>query len=442
MASCSSIQYKFYRGGWSSWSSSPGGQAGGDNVVVAKFTTPSASPSYNNYTSKTVAINVNWHPVHTFVSFTLYAKKYTSDPTSKAISTLKSEVKSSYDTSESVAAPKNSSYRNVGVTLSGMDFSKTYYVVFWSSATKSYPELNGSGWSFSHSHSGWNNASVSKPKISDNGNGTFSITAYAGTGDNTNTVNSSTLKYKRGSDSWTTAAGLDKAKGISLSCGVGSATQNIQAKVEVVTQRGDNPVGVASSINVNNYQPPYWTTSNPNNKWIELHNDSLKNGRLTIKKLWKFHWGPATKRNDSSQLVGYRIRLYKNGKTIPIKNASGSQLSSLRPTTTDDWIYDRNSTSTEITIDPVLHGFVPGDTVYLGVYAYSKDNNGKQLFNDGGGGEYQLTSSSEPVLNAGVVQVKVGDGWTEGQVWVKTPDGWKEADTVSTKTADGWKESQ
>jgi hypothetical protein len=181
-----------------------------------------------------------------------------------------------------------------------------------------------------------------------------------------------------------------------------------------------------------------------------LTNGSFKNGRLTTKQNWTYSWtGTGSPNKTTSPVKGYRIRLYKNDVNIPIKNNSGTVISSVLGST--DHFYDSESTSTSFTINPTIHGFKPGDSVQLSIYSYTrwgkeadKDNSGKlpQRFNGGGTTASRVLSDKSVVQNAGVVRVKVNNAWKEGQVWVKVGGVWKEAETVNVKVNGTWRESQ
>jgi hypothetical protein len=91
-------------------------------------------------------------------------------------------------------------------------------------------------------------------------------------------------------------------------------------------------------------------------------------------------------------------------------------------------------------IDPVAFGFKAGDNVKLSIWAYTRygaANDGERLFNAS-----EMFSSVYTVQNAGVIDVKIGGVWKEGQVYTKVNGVWKEADTVSTKINGVWKDSQ
>lgn len=174
---------------------------------------------------------------------------------------------------------------------------------------------------------------------------------------------------------------------------------------------------------------------------------SYKKNRLTIKEPWTFRWPAAKASNDSSPVKGYRIRLYKNNAVVT-GLVSGTNNTLTKDSSKKDYL-DRESTSCTVVIDPTTFGFKPGDTVKLGVYAYTrqgKNNDGTQMFNDnvkGNGTDgAQVNSGISVVKNAGIVRVKVGGQWKEGQVYVKVGGSWKEAETVNVKVNGAWKESQ
>jgi hypothetical protein len=87
----------------------------------------------------------------------------------------------------------------------------------------------------------------------------------------------------------------------------------------------------------------------------------------------------------------------------------------------------------------MAHGFLPGDQVKLIVYAYTQygsSNTGAKLFGAAG------NSIVNVVQNAGVIWVKVGNSWIEGQVHVKVNNQWIEADVVQTKVGNTWVEAE
>lgn len=170
--------------------------------------------------------------------------------------------------------------------------------------------------------------------------------------------------------------------------------------------------------------------------------------RLTIKEPWIFSWGSSKPGNANSPIKGYRLRVLKNGKAIPIKNANGQILTKDNSSTPDDrykYYYDRtviNQTtgyvSTSMTFYPAINDFKPKDTVEVVVQAYAKNGDGEFLTSG-------AVSSAVPepltVENAATVRIKADGTWKEGQVYIKAGGTWKEADTVYIKANDTWIEA-
>jgi hypothetical protein len=164
---------------------------------------------------------------------------------------------------------------------------------------------------------------------------------------------------------------------------------------------------------------------------------SYDKNRLTVKEPWTFNWSAPSSKNRFSPIVGYRIRLYKNGEKIAIKDDDGNTLSTVLPT---DILYDSSTNATSISIDPIEHGFKAGDKVRLSVTGYTRtgeSNTGFLLIDSG----TESFSEEYLVQNAGIVHLKTKDSWVEGQVYVKTASCWKEAESVSVRTDTDWKEA-
>lgn len=268
--------------------------------------------------------------------------------------------------------------------------------------------------------------SVSAPTvtITDNYDNSFTIKATKGASGTNNTAKALTDLLWSYTNSTSGRSKYTSGTKIDLTTSGTADTRTVYAWATTTATYGDDKTKKESAA-INQYLAP----SAPGKPVI-----SYTKNRLTIKENWTFTWAAATKANSTSPLKGYRIRLYKNGVTIPILNSAGKVLTA----TGTDKYYDRNGTTRTLTIDPVAHGFLPGDQVKLKVHAYTRygsDNSGAQLFGT------SATSATSTVQNAGVIHVKVGNEWKEGQVFVKVNGGWKEAETVSTKVGNNWKES-
>ena len=169
-----------------------------------------------------------------------------------------------------------------------------------------------------------------------------------------------------------------------------------------------------------------------------LSNSSKNNGRLTTKQNWTYSWSKADGGNNNSPVKGYWIRIWRLSKATQQWTVAK----------TDEW---EDATKTSYTFDPTAYNFAAGDQVQFEVAAYSKDSEGNKLWSavtgtwtnsDGKTYDLYTRSAISTVENAGVVNVKVGNSWVEGQVWVKIAQGWVEAETINVKANDGWQESQ
>ena len=185
----------------------------------------------------------------------------------------------------------------------------------------------------------------------------------------------------------------------------------------------------------------------------ELAEVNYQNKRLTADMPWTWDWAPAVAANSNSPIVGYRIRLYKNGtliKGLSVNKSTNGVHYLVKGSGTDSYLdyegHDNNvlNTHKQLRIEnPALtFGFKVGDTVKLGLFAYTRkgiNNDGYQLFS--GGSTQQVNSGIYTIQNNGMMRVKINNSWKEGQVYVKTGGSWKEAQGVYTKVNGSWKES-
>ena len=285
-----------------------------------------------------------------------------------------------------------------------------------------------------------------KVSIEDNFNNTFTITATKGTsGANNKAGGPQALKFGYSSTARNTT--YTSGTAIALIPSGNSDTRRVYAEATTTATYGPSKKATAEQ-DIRQYIVPMPPT--------DLKINTSKN-RFTVKENWSLEWTAAEAANNYSNVVGYRIRLYRErGNTVTklhIKNNKGTNLSIANG---NDIFYDRDSTSTTLTIYPALYGndLQPGHKVKFSVIAYTKygeNNDGEKLFNTTSGAE--VYSSGQTILNAGIVRVKVPKGnsstWTEGQVWVKVPTSandkvgrWVEAEVVKTKTSSGWVESE
>lgn len=436
---CTGLKYKFHNGVWSSSYTTKlyGGYAGPDttrdHVAVLQFKTPAVS---GLFTGTSLSIVIPYVRQNNAKSGTLYMKLYTSDPSTTSINNV-TLTSSTCDVTATWNASDKEVHTATCTLTKTLNANTTYYLVIDAS---SYMQIGYSGYDskyvISLTYTSYTNVTANTPTITNNNDGTFTITAAAGTAGTNNAVKSTTLYYRLGSSGDYTKASSLVVANKALTCADSVKEQTIYAYSIVDGTYNDEQSDTVSSA-IPNYKAP----GNPGKP--ALTDNSFKNNRLTVKQNWTYSWTAAAKTNDSSPVAGYRIRLWKNGKTIPIKDLSGNTLSTVRAGTTSDYIYDRaGGSDTSMIINPVIHGYTPGDTVEVSIFAYALNgkNPADKLFS--GGGMTSMISDPTTVQNAGVLNIKLPDGWHEGQVWVKADGTWHEAETVNVKVDGAWKESQ
>lgn len=267
--------------------------------------------------------------------------------------------------------------------------------------------------------------------ITDNGNNTFTLTATKGADGTNNTASGpQDLKWGYSNSYGNTFTSGDK-KNLEIKTAA-DATRTVYATSTTKAERGSNTTA-ATSLAVKQYVAP----SKPTNFKL-THSKS----RLTIKENWTCSWTAATAANTSSPVKFYRFRVYNGSNTVLLKDSSGTVLTTDAGTGARYYI---DTTNTSVTFDPAKSGFLPGDTIYFTVHAFTKDGKGSTTDGNGialySGAAREPASGTYTVQNAGIVRVKVNGKWKEGQVLVKINGKWKEAETVLTKINGKWKES-
>lgn len=278
--------------------------------------------------------------------------------------------------------------------------------------------------------------------ITDNYNNTFTLNGTKGASGINNPSTGPILKWGYNTKYSNT---FTNGSTITLSAsGDTSATRTVYAKSITGATYGDDQKIATAQLDVRQYIGP-----GESGKPVIFYNKN----RLTTKENWWFSWTTAIKINDSSPVMGYRIRLYrKRGNSdfikLPIYDSDGKNLS-IKAVSGGDIYYDKDGNYPFIYIYPAYYSkavhpdepdILPGDQIKLTVNAYTrygKDNTGNQLFKTS-----EVASDVSTVQNAGIMRVKVGGTWKEGQVYVKVGGAWKEAEVVQTKVNGYWKESE
>ena len=278
--------------------------------------------------------------------------------------------------------------------------------------------------------------------ITDNYNNTFSITGTKGTGVN-NPSSGPVLSW-----GYSTSYGSSVSNPNSLTIAdKSSATRRVYAKGVTSAEYGSSTTATTYA-DIRQYVAP----GNPGEPLIGAV--VTGNQRLTNDIVWDWYWSKATPANGSSPVVGYRIRLYKNGSPIKglyvTKDSGGNHYLNVGSDTNKFVDYEGFD---DISSESYLYlkisnpkatnfNFKPGDTVKLGLFAYTRkgknNDNSTQMFS---GNATNQISTTYTVQNKGTVKLKVGSSWKDGQVYVKVGSTWKEAQSVYTKVGSTWKES-
>ena len=254
--------------------------------------------------------------------------------------------------------------------------------------------------------------------IVDNGNNTATISGRSASSNSNNAISSAKLYWHIGHwNEETVAWGPDTnfSKTISIPSGCS------QIRADLYSYGRVNTASVSATSSVKYYGNP----GNPGKPTL-----SYRRKGPTLKEALSFNWAAASA-GTNVPIVGYRLRLYKNGSLITGVNPYDASAS----------YYDTNSTSTTYSFNASALGFKVRDKIKLGIYSYGKNGAGDLLFNGGGTAEAQVNSIEYTFINAGIIRIKKDGVWKEGQVYIKVNGVWKEADSVYIKKDGVWKES-
>ena len=285
----------------------------------------------------------------------------------------------------------------------------------------------------------WSDGSAPSLTITDNGNNTATMSGYLGSNGSNNGITGSTLYWTtnglppNGGTWYTTSESMGTTSG-----GYYSKTINIPSNCTTIwavtycsfSYNSTNTGHISQSVK-------YYTAPGDPGKPVISYTKT----RLTIKEPWTISWDAAQAGNSNSPVAGYRIRLYKNGLPIHIKDSSGTIISTGGTGEQEDKYYDTGSTACSLVINPIDHGLLPGDTVKLTIFAYIKTGNNEKWWS--GQGSTPASSIEYTVQNAGVMRPLVNGKHVEGVVWACIPDSttdskikWVEADIVKTAIKD------
>lgn len=293
-------------------------------------------------------------------------------------------------------------------------------------------------YAFTFTRTTWSNIGTGSVTITDNGNNSYTVSGTKGGAGTNNAVNGATLYWASGKNSagnwdysyqsFTTGS----SKTVSFTP-TSAASRTVAGAVVTDGVYNDTDTGWITK-SIKQYRDP----SAPGKPTLD--SSSYRNGRLTIKQNWKYVWSEASNGTDSCPVLGYRIRIYRNGSLITGFSA-GSNSVLVKNSGTNEYVDRSGKADCAIILDPVSFGFVPGDTIQIGIYSYAQNGAGTWLYNGGGVDVAQVLSDSSTVQNSGVMRVRPSGSWKEGVVSIKVNNAWKEAEVVYTKVSGAWKES-
>jgi hypothetical protein len=408
--------------GWINWQTATGGYASSTKCTVFEFTTPNGLSGTAGYNISSLSVRVKHRKSG---SGTFYFKVLTSDPRSGGKTDFTSHHGSG---SWSGSSSWKDDYYTVSVSLAQ---NTLYYFAIGGSG--SLAEISRD-LSLSVNYISIDKGTDPSLYITDNGNNTATISGYLGSNGSNNGITGSTLYWttngmQPSGGSWYTPSesmGATSGGAYSKTIDIPDGCSGIWAVIYCDFKHNrTNTQHIYGSVRY--YKAP----GDPGKPTI-----SYTKSRLTIKEPWTFSWSAASAGNSNSPINGYSFRLYKNGVIIPGLVVGTDNYITKNSLATHTYV-DRESTSRTVVIDPTDFGFLPGDTVKLGIWAYSKNGKNTLLYNAD-----EVISDTYTVQNAGIVQVRTASGWHEGQVHVRTASGWHEAETVQVRTASGWKESE
>jgi hypothetical protein len=433
----SDISYKFYNGGWSGWLDAlTGGYAGSTSrVVVLKFATPSGS-----YFGSNLKIKIPYvRQATTAEKGKLFVKLYKSNPIKDDSEICAIPTSSTCDASYSWST-SDQQVHIATFTLSDISIERntTYYLVIGASTNFMQIGYKGYDDEYSISYDSYTITNGGKPALNavDKGNNTVVLSGTLGKNGDYNEIKSAVLYYTTdgtdpsSSSSNRTRVSLTASSAASYSKSV-TITKACTIKAYITCTFEYNTTTDTASVTAKYYVGP----KNPGKPY--LVDSSFKNSRLTTKQDWGWQWTLAEAGNASTYnaVKGYRVRLFINNVNSPIVNYYTGNITS-KELDDSDWAYDRTSTDYPMPMRATNQSIKPGDTVKLSIQAYSVDGADNKLLSSA------QVSKTYTVQNAGIVNIKVGGSYKEGQVYVKVNGTWQEAETVSAKVNGEWKESQ
>lgn len=251
----------------------------------------------------------------------------------------------------------------------------------------------------------------------DNGNNTFKIAVTKGSDGTNNKANSyGGVQYKIGSGNWTNCA-------VNTNYYI-SSKQTVQARAYTIGAVSNSGYTTVSRQIIYYLKP----ASRPTPIL------SVSTNQPTLKSTYIVNWGSATPGNTDSPIQGYKIRLCR-------VNSSGELLDTLVETDVASNVFTKSYTINDFNPSATYGSVKVGDILQARLHVWSINGANQRLYYNSND---PAKSSTITIRNSGVVRVRVGNEFKEGQVYIRGNDNtWYEASGIYIRDIDDntWHES-
>lgn len=284
------------------------------------------------------------------------------------------------------------------------NFSKSFNVIAESDSTN----MNMPSKSVSLSFSG----GASKPgkptiTVTDNGDNTFSISASKGTaGSNNGTETLTGYQYSFDNETWHNGSSGRIAK-----------YSTVYGRAWTDGQYWDSDLGTGYAT-VKYYHKP---SSRPTPVI------SFDTKKPTLKSNFTISWDAGSQYGTASYnaIKGYRVRLAKGSNFMQLGSS-------------EEYIETNSAGSISFNILDKGFDITVGDEIHATLQIWSENGKGERLYYDSSN---PAESNYVTIVNMGVVWLRLGNTWVEGQVWSRDDSTWDECTGLFILDSSAWKES-
>lgn len=273
--------------------------------------------------------------------------------------------------------------------------------------------------------------------ISDNGNNTAKIEYTNSKVGTNNSIKSSTVYYTTDGSVPSSSNKAGSFSAGTTSQGTGSSNINIPAdtdgkitiKAILITDGTYNdPSSSVASKDVKYYHKP---SVRPTPKI------TFNTKKPTLKSNFTIKWEAGSQYGTASYnaIKGYRIRLRKTGNNNGIKFRDDCRV---EPSSSDFFYEQANAGSISVDYPLTDMGIAVGEAIHATLHLWSTNGNGEILWYDWSN---PAISNYVTIVNMGVVWLRIGNTWVEGQVWSRDGSTWDECTGLFIRDSSTWKES-